>query len=326
MRTPLLVGVVVGIHCVAVGSVVLIQGCRATMQGHKAVEAPVVAETPVVTETTEIKAPAPVPQAVPPVAEKTKIEHVAPVETTTYVVAEGDSLSTIAYKYGLKGPEIMALNCMTNPNRIKAGQKLRLPGKVNIDAPKRQVVKKVKAAEEAPAGEEAGAVAGSAVEYTVAKGDILSRIAVKHGTTVAAIKKANNLTSDKLRAGQKLMVPGGVKKASEAAAEVSTEEKTDADTAAQSEPAGTTAPAPVAAPAAPQQAPAPAGQTGVSVPVSAPVKAGSSQTYTVEPNDDIVKIAKMWGVKAEDIKKANNITDDAPLKPGKVLTIPINAE
>ncbi len=40
--------------------------------------------------------------------------------------------------------------------------------------------------------------------YTVVPGDTLSRIARKHKTTVAALKKNNNLKSDILRIGQKL--------------------------------------------------------------------------------------------------------------------------
>lgn len=42
--------------------------------------------------------------------------------------------------------------------------------------------------------------------YTVKRGDSLSKIAAKFGTTVSAIKKRNNLKSDKIREGQKLRV------------------------------------------------------------------------------------------------------------------------
>lgn len=43
--------------------------------------------------------------------------------------------------------------------------------------------------------------------YRIKSGDTLSSIAAKHGTTVAKLKKANNLTSDKLRAGKVLRLP-----------------------------------------------------------------------------------------------------------------------
>ena len=43
--------------------------------------------------------------------------------------------------------------------------------------------------------------------YTVKSGDTLGKIAKKHGTTVAAVKKANGLRSDMIKPGQKLKIP-----------------------------------------------------------------------------------------------------------------------
>jgi len=45
-------------------------------------------------------------------------------------------------------------------------------------------------------------------EYVVVKGDVLTRIAYRHKTTVKALKHANGLRSDNLRIGQKLRIPG----------------------------------------------------------------------------------------------------------------------
>lgn len=44
--------------------------------------------------------------------------------------------------------------------------------------------------------------------YTVRRGDTLTRIARRCGTTVAALKAANGLTSDLIRTGQPLVIPG----------------------------------------------------------------------------------------------------------------------
>ena len=55
-----------------------------------------------------------------------------------------------------------------------------------------------------------GTDAETNVAYTVKSGDTLSRIAVDYNTTVSAIKKANSLTSDNLRIGQKLQIPQSV--------------------------------------------------------------------------------------------------------------------
>lgn len=50
--------------------------------------------------------------------------------------------------------------------------------------------------------------ASAAGEYVVVKGDVLARIARRHHTTVAAIKRANGLKNDNISIGQKLRIPG----------------------------------------------------------------------------------------------------------------------
>jgi LysM repeat protein len=56
-----------------------------------------------------------------------------------------------------------------------------------------------------PSGSSGGNEVG--YEYTVKQGDTLAAIAKTYGTTVTAIKKANNLSSDVLRIGQRLFIP-----------------------------------------------------------------------------------------------------------------------
>ena len=52
-----------------------------------------------------------------------------------------------------------------------------------------------------------GSSSGSGGSHTVAGGENLYRISLKHGTSVAAIKNANDLTSDTIRTGQVLRIP-----------------------------------------------------------------------------------------------------------------------
>lgn len=50
-------------------------------------------------------------------------------------------------------------------------------------------------------------VAAQSKTYVVVSGDILGRIAQKHGCTIAQIQKANQLTNDQIKIGQKLLIP-----------------------------------------------------------------------------------------------------------------------
>lgn len=108
----------------------------------------------------------------------------------THVVGPGESLGSIAARNGLTVRELAAANGITNPNRVMAGQLLRLS-----DSPP-----------PAP-GTSGGAKAGT---YRVQRGDALSMIAQRLGTSVSALVKANGLASpDRIYAGKTLKVPGG---------------------------------------------------------------------------------------------------------------------
>lgn len=52
-----------------------------------------------------------------------------------------------------------------------------------------------------------GSSRGPGYEHVVKSGHTLSAIAATYGTTVKAIKEANNLTSDQIYVGQKLFIP-----------------------------------------------------------------------------------------------------------------------
>lgn len=48
---------------------------------------------------------------------------------------------------------------------------------------------------------------GGSKSYTVVSGDNLYRIALRHNTSIKAVKNANGLTSDVIQPGQKLRIP-----------------------------------------------------------------------------------------------------------------------
>ena len=106
----------------------------------------------------------------------------APIQSpavNTYTVRSGDTLSSIASKFGTSYQALASLNGISNPNLIYAGQVLRVNG---------------------------SASAGS-VYYTVRAGDNLSAIASRYGTSYQSIAALNGLANPNLIfAGQTLKI------------------------------------------------------------------------------------------------------------------------
>lgn len=95
-----------------------------------------------------------------------------------YTVKKGDSLWAVAKKYGLTVDELKKLNNLSS-NSLSIGQVLKIKGSTD----------------------------GKVSTYTVKSGDSLYSIANKYDTTVAELKKLNNLTSNTLSIGQILKLP-----------------------------------------------------------------------------------------------------------------------
>ena len=110
--------------------------------------------------------------------------------SSTYTVVSGDSLSSIAARYGTTYQHIMQLNGL-NSFMIYPGQKLKVSG--TASTPSRQKPAKT---------------SGSTTYYTVQPGDSLSLIASKYGTTYQNIMNLNGLDSFLIFPGQKLKVKG----------------------------------------------------------------------------------------------------------------------
>lgn len=106
----------------------------------------------------------------------------APIQapaTSTYTVHSGDTLSSIAAKFGTNYQTLASLNGISNPNLIYVGQVLRVNG---------------------------SASAGS-IYYTVRVGDNLSAIASRYGTSYQSIAALNDLDNPNLiYAGQTLKI------------------------------------------------------------------------------------------------------------------------
>ena len=289
MRKSVVWGIVLAAHVVVVGIIFLLPGCGTTNgPAPAAVTAP---EKPVVLPPL-VQNPVPV-KPLPPLGPVTPVEPVSPTGTKTYTVQSGDSLALIAKHYNVTVKDIVALNGLKNANKLRVGQKLQLPAYVDLNAAKPAVThhKAVK-----PAGE-AGGAAGAEGGYAVKAGDSLAKIAHAHHITVAALREANSLKSDKIMVGQKLAIPG-------------------AAAAAGGTPAG--AVQPPAAPPVGAEAPAVGGATP---PGPATPDHGATMIHVVGPNQDLSEIAMVYAVSTDEIMKLNAMSN-ATVKAGDRLKIP----
>lgn len=164
-------------------------------------------------------------------------------DTKIYTVKAGDTLSTIASRYGVSVVRLKRANRLSGDS-LRIGDRLEIPTQVAVsDAPKRVAksrthrvrsgeslytigkrygvsVDRLKAANGLrrntirvgqelviPARSSGGAAASEGKVHRVRSGDTLSEIARRYGTTVSKLRSANGLTSNRLRIGQELKIP-----------------------------------------------------------------------------------------------------------------------
>lgn len=105
---------------------------------------------------------------------------IVPEQTDYYTVKAGDTLYAIARKFGTTVDKLKHLNNLSS-NNLSIGQKLLVTDELQEEG-----------------------------VYTVQKGDTLYSIAKKYNTTVDKIMRMNNLSTNMLSVGQKLVIPESV--------------------------------------------------------------------------------------------------------------------
>lgn len=146
-------------------------------------------ETPVITPEAsvtpsaapeETAAPTPVPASATPVPTPPPVAS----EGLEYVVRWGDTINVIADRHGVSAQDIVAANNLTNPDLIRAGDVLVIPG--------------------------AGEPSPQPGVHIVRRGENLNSIAQMYGTTVDVICRANGIVNPNyIWVGQSLTIPGG---------------------------------------------------------------------------------------------------------------------
>lgn len=163
---------------------------------------------------------------------------IASQNTRIHRVRRGQHLSMIARRYGTSIQKIKRLNNLRS-NRIYAGQKLRVKGRATRSFAKKKLPVATK------------------TYYVVRRGDNLTAIAEKHGTSVTKLKRTNGLKKSIIYKGQKLRLNSS---------------------------------------------------------------ANSVKRYKIRPGDNLHKIAKKFGITVKRIKSLNNLRSNRILR-GQYLVI-----
>jgi LysM repeat protein len=193
----------------------------------------------------------------------------------TYTVKKGDNLWTIAKRSNVSLNELYAVNGLDTTSILNIGQQLQIPvegSTATVTAPSADTYQ--------PTSFNQGST-----EYTVKRGDSLSRIANQFDTSIRAIKAANGLSSDLIRVGDKLVVPVSV-----STGDSSGMSATPSDSISGS----FTAPS---------------------------FSASGARTHTVKSGEYPGKIASQYGMTTDELLVLNGITDPRNLQVGKVLKV-----
>ena len=148
---------------------------------------------------------------------------VVPLTSGTIVyhkVRKGETFNSIAKKYGVSPNSLRRWNGKGRKSTLKVGTRLKIHLPASVQTDKEDATGTV---DSAAVADTVAVVADSVVQkavkpqpkkqpqpvyHTVAKGEHLSSIAKKYGTTPQKLKQLNGLKSDVIRVGQRLKVKG----------------------------------------------------------------------------------------------------------------------
>ena len=127
--------------------------------------------------------------------QRMRVEH--------YSVAKGDTVTTVAKRHNTSANELRELNGLASGDRLVVGSELRVPSS-NYAMPEKATRAAMLVDRPRTATGRRGTRGGI---HVVRRGDTLSSIARRLGTSTQSLARLNNMDiSDKLRAGQRLVV------------------------------------------------------------------------------------------------------------------------
>lgn len=157
------------------------------------------------------------------VAAVTGANAAVPAKTVIHKVAPGESLATIADKYGVSPQSVKETNGLRR-NAVRVGQQLKI-AVADGNAQGTAVAENALVAEHPVSTQSANNSASAQqknvskknkitkkaevkpIDHQIKSGESLSAISRKYGVTVEELKKANNMKGDNIRAGDNLKIP-----------------------------------------------------------------------------------------------------------------------
>ncbi|MEW8987593.1 MAG: LysM peptidoglycan-binding domain-containing protein, partial [Bacillus sp. (in: firmicutes)] len=162
------------------------------------------------TGTNPMPVPTPTPSPPTPVQVTEPEPTVTPqptIKLTEYRVVSGDTLSIIAKRFNTTVAAIKTENQLTS-DLIRIGQLLKIPGSTTTQAPiVEQNTPSTPVISPEPTPVPINEITEETTSYQVVSGDTLSIIARKFNTSSKEIMTINNLSSDRIYVGQKLIIP-----------------------------------------------------------------------------------------------------------------------
>jgi membrane-bound lytic murein transglycosylase D len=222
---------------------------------------------------------------------------------TRHKVRKGESLGSIAKRYGVSADALAAANDLTNRHRLVVGMELVIPGASGASTPVR-VSSSVPTTSASASGEGTRKVKETRTTWhTVRPGENLAGIAARYGVSVADLKAWNGIrNANHIEAGQRLKIHRSTWVTASVPATASKEARVSTPTSSPSTVAATAAPPPQ--PPAKDKAPA-----------------STSTRYQVQKGDTVSSIATRFKVSQKDLCAWNDITDPTSLKAGQTLVI-----
>lgn len=248
----------------------------------------------------------------------------ASTATQTYVIQDGDTLGKIAAKFGVERKSLLEANRLSEGQPIYIGETLMVPAGAAAPAPgpAAPATNVAKTTPQIPAppvptghaadankpapvkqdsivvGETKKTAPASTKLHTVAKGDTLTSLSKKYGTSVESLKTANGLRTDAISLGQSLKIP--TVKATEQASTTTTTTTT------------------VSAP----QPSKPAQTSSFQYDNPLLKQDEAYGYYTVVKNDNLYAIARDFFTTMAELQRINNMGSSTVIKPGDDIIVP----